>query len=150
MSVATKRKPEAGVCTWCEEVKEHGAPLGPIEKVHCRDCHFEWPMESAQAHCAGCHRHFENDKAFDNHQCKAEVPEEVTPSSVESYSYKYHKEAPGLYRVSVETGNGTVQIGWVTNIGPDRWKATNAKKKQVGGDHFYSRKQATQELWATR
>lgn len=34
---------------------------------HCRDCGRQWSA-SRESHCAGCHRHFSSDSAFDAHQ----------------------------------------------------------------------------------
>jgi|GEM_PF-3433574 len=33
---------------------------------HCQDCHRTWTAK-AEAHCAGCCRHFTSDNAFDRH-----------------------------------------------------------------------------------
>jgi hypothetical protein len=35
--------------------------------IICHTCGREW-TEPSEAHCAGCHRHFSSDSAFDKHQ----------------------------------------------------------------------------------
>lgn len=54
-------------CPICAHVDEHGWYGPGFNGEHYRDCHRSW-TGLAECHCAGCHRHFGSDSAFDIHQ----------------------------------------------------------------------------------
>jgi len=69
--LAVENAPDAGRCRWCGQEWtasrvtncRHFSPgVGS-----CRDCGRQW-TGNREAHCAGCHRHFSSDSAFDLHQ----------------------------------------------------------------------------------